>query len=483
MKVSVKLLSDKLYFRNIEIKNPVHLTIPQGVTAVIGANGSGKSTLADIVMSGRNFRTNLIESPEKEHPVIKKILFEDIHSLSGLKIEYYQQRYESIANDEIPTVGEIIGETIHSPQWLKLATLMDLPDIADRKINYLSSGELRKLLIINAIIDQQVDLLILDNPYIGLDSNARESLNKALEALAQESSIMLLLADPREVPPFTNCIIPMKQLEIMPPVTSFKSTKEVVGELYIYFDYAVNTNDIPQPPMVDNTPLESVVDIRNISIDYGSRKLLSDFSWTITPGQHWGLTGPNGSGKSTLLSFLNADNPKAYALDISLFGRKRGSGESIWDIKRRIGYISPELSLHFHPAGTVATIIAQGLNDTTGLYHSLTPAQTDIANQWMKILHLSHLADRPWSTLSTGERQMALLARVFIKQPRLMIFDEPFHGLDYARKRAIRALINHFAARAVELPLIAPCNIIVVSHYDDEHPECLSHFKTLSRQP
>lgn len=480
MKVSIQLLSEKLYFRGVELDNPALVTIPAGVTAVVGANGAGKTTLADIILSGRNFRTNRILSPEKEHPVIKKITFEDIHSLSGLKVEYYQQRYEATSNDDIPSVRDVVGDAIDSPRWIKLSATMRLPDIADRKINYLSSGELRKLLIINTLVADPVDLLILDNPYIGLDSPARMSLDSALHALSAESSIMLLVSDPKEIPDFTDCIVPMMGMEIKPAITGYSSLGEVVGELYIYFDYAVNTDAIPQPPAIDSNTLASVVDIRDITVNYGPRCLFSDFSWHIAPGQHWGLAGPNGSGKSTLLSLLTADNPKAYSLDISLFGRRRGSGESIWDIKRRIGYISPELSLHFHPAGTVATIIAQGLNDTNGLYHSISPAQAAIAAQWMDILHLSHLADRPWSTLSTGERQLALLARVFIKQPRLMIFDEPFHGLDFARKRAVRALINYFAARAEALPLIAPCTIIVVSHYDDELPECLSHFKTLS---
>lgn len=482
MKVSVNLLSDKLYFRGVELNNPAHVTVPAGVTAVVGANGSGKTTLADIIMSGRNFRTNRILSPEKEHPAVKKITFEDIHSLSGMKVEYYQQRYEATSNDDIPSVREIVGDAIDSPRWMKLAALMRLPDIADRKINYLSSGELRKLLITNTIMADPVDLLILDNPYIGLDAPARATLDTALEALSAETSIMLLVSDPKEIPPFTGCIIPMRRMEIMPAITGFSSISEVTGDLYIYFDYAVNTDAIPQPPVIDSNALSSVVDIRDITVSYGPRQLFSGFSWHIAPGEHWGLAGPNGSGKSTLLSLLTADNPKAYSLDISLFGRRRGSGESIWDIKRRIGYISPELSLHFHPAGTVATIIAQGLNDTNGLYHPITPAQASIAAQWMDILHLSHLADRPWSTLSTGERQLALLARVFIKQPRLMIFDEPFHGLDFARKRAVRALINYFAARSEAIPLIAPCSIIVVSHYDDELPECLSHFKTISKR-
>lgn len=483
MKVSVELQSDYLYFSDKRLANPSHATIPQGVTAVIGPNGAGKSMLADIVASGWNFRTNRISSPETERPTIKKIRFSDIHSLTGMKVEYYQQRYEATANDEIPTVADIIGSGIGSDQWDRLTALMNLGDVTDRRINFLSSGELRKLLIINIMLSESVDLLILDNPYIGLDSNARESLDNALKSLAETTSVMLLVADPKEIPPFADAILPIADMTLRPVIEGFESIGQVAGQLCLLFDYAVNLDAIPLPPSTDNEPLETVVDIRDISISYGTRTLIDNFSWTIRPGEHWRLAGPNGVGKSTILSLLTADNPRAYALDISLFGRRRGTGESIWDIKQRVGFLSPELALHFHPAGSVENIIAQGLNDTNGLYHRVTVAQTQLAWRWMDILHISHLAGRRWATLSSGEQQMVLLARVFIKQPRLMIFDEPFHALDYARKRAVRAIINYFAARSASTAQnrqSAPTNIILVSHYDDESPECLTHFMTLS---
>lgn len=481
MKVSIDLLSENLYYRDRVIANPHRATVTEGVTALVGPNGSGKSTLAEILCHGWNFRTNRINCSQTPHPSIKAIRFDDIHSLAGLKVEYYQQRYEACANDDVPSVAEALGPVIDSPRWKQIAQMMHLDNPLQKKVNWLSSGELRKVLVANAMASEEVDLLILDNPYIGLDRGARDLLDEALSQLAATTSVMLLVSDPTDIPDYVTCIIPMRDMAILKPLTGFDSPKEVEGELLINFDYAIDLRQIPDPPTIDNESLQSVVDIRNIDLSYGLRQLLHNFSWHIAPGEHWGLSGPNGSGKSTLLSLLNADNPRGYALDISLFGRRRGSGESIWDIKRRVGFISPELSLHFHPSGTVATIIAQGLNDTNGLFHPITPAQQQIADQWMSRLHLSHLADRRWNTLSRGEQQLALLARIMVKQPRLMIFDEPFHGLDYARKRAVRALINYFAARSVNKPERYPLNIIMVSHYADEMPECLTHFLTLRR--
>lgn len=479
-KIYIELQSDYLYYRGTRLSNPHHVTIPPGVTVVIGANGSGKSTLGNIIEKGWNFRTNRIVS-EPGPLKIRKIEFSDIHSLSGMSVEYYQQRYESSMNDDVPTVAQIIGDRMSSPQWKTLTSMFSMPLVADRKINFLSSGELRKLLIINTLLED-ADVLILDNPYIGLDAPSRQILNDAIEVLAGKGmSVVLLVANPEDIPPSVTTAIPMRQMEIGRPVTEFGSLRDLKASLYFLFDFAIDMSAIPAPPHPDADPVNTVLKLDGCRVKYGRTTIIDSLSWEILDGQCWALSGPNGSGKSTLLSLVCADNPQAYSNNITLFDRKRGTGESIWDIKRRIGYISPEMSLHFNASGNVLTIVAQGLNDTTGLFIPLKPGQAELAAKWLKLLHLEDLSDRAFNTLSSGERQMVLLARTFIKQPRLMILDEPFHGLDYARSRAIRAVVNYFAARAAAMPSQYPMTLIFVSHYAWEMPECIAYTKTLTR--
>lgn len=478
---AIHLLSDFLHFKGTTLENPGHITIPAGVTAVIGANGSGKSTLGNIIEKGWNFRTNRISS-DFDRPKIRKIEFSDIHSLAGLSVEYYQQRYESSMNDEVPTVAELFADRIDTPRWRELTDTFNLAGIENRRINFLSSGELRKTLVINALYEP-TDMLILDNPYIGLDAPSRKTLDEALANLPQKGvSVMLLVANPDDIPPSADCIIPMRAMTIGEPITAIGSLRDIRRKLYGLFDYAIDMEAIPAPPRPDNKPVDMILKMEKCRVSYGRTVVLDSVSWEIRDRQCWALAGPNGSGKSTLLSLICADNPKAYSNDITLFDRHRGSGETIWDIKRRIGYISPEMSLHFNAAGNVATIVAQGLNDTTGLFIRLRPGQYDLAMRWLRMLHLEHLAERQFNTLSTGERQLVLLARTFIKQPRLLILDEPFHGLDYARTRAIRALINYFAARSNARPESWPVTIIFVSHYISEMPECITFTKTLEKQ-
>lgn len=474
----IQLKSQKLYYTGVMLTNPEITEILQGINVVIGANSAGKSTLGNIIEKGWNFRTNQITSP-KDKLSVKKIEFSDIHSLPGLNVDYYQQRYEATMNDEVPSVAEILGEKIQRAKWGELTSLFHLNGVENKKINYLSSGELRKLLIINALIEP-VDVLILDNPYIGLDASSRLILNEAIDALSLHGiTTILLVANPIDIHPHAVQVIPMQNLSILPPIRNFESIKAVKAAVMHLFDYAVNMAEIPLPPAIDNEPIDVVMKISNGVVNYGGRRIIDKINWEVKDGQCWGLSGPNGSGKSTLLSLICADNPQAYSNDITLFDRRRGTGESIWDIKKRISFVSPEQSLHFHPAGDVATIVAQGLNDTTGVFIPLKPGQKELAEQWLKLLHMEHLAPRSIGTLSGGEKQMVMLARTFIKQPRLMIFDEPLHGLDFARARAARAIINHFAARSRASQGKYPLSLIFVSHYMEELPECVTFTKTL----
>lgn len=477
----VRFLSDRLYYRGTQIENPHHISIGQGVTVVIGPNGSGKSTLADILAHGWNFRTNVIRSDNPELTV-RLLRFTDIHSLTGLSVEYYQQRYEAMMNDDVPTVAELFGSLFGSARGRQIASLFNLRADDRRKINFLSSGELRKLLVANAL-SESADMLILDNPYIGLDAASRDILDDALKALpAHGVAVVLLVADPADIPDYVNCVVPMQSMKIQQPVDQFQSVKMLRESMYRLFDYAIDLNAVAPPVHNDAAPVDVVAALKNCTVSYGDTPVIEGLNWEIRDGQRWVLSGSNGSGKSTLLSLITADNPKAYINDITLFDRRRGTGESIWDIKRRIGYISPEMALYFNSAPDVLTIVAQGLNDTSGMYVRLTESQIELAQRWLRLLHIEHLAQREFSTLSTGERRLVLLARTFIKQPRLLILDEPFHGLDYARATAIRALINYLAARSDADPASAPLTLIFVTHYLREIPECVTFTKTLSRQ-
>ncbi|MDE7443050.1 MAG: ATP-binding cassette domain-containing protein, partial [Muribaculaceae bacterium] len=341
--VLLTIESPELRHRTQLLRNPTPTSIYEGITAIIGPNGSGKSTLGRILEKGWNIATNRITSP-RGRLTVKMLEFNDIHSLTGFKAEYYQQRYESTMNDGIPTVADIMGQRLQSADWLRWSRLLDLHGIADKRINYLSSGELRKVLIINQLLELP-DLLILDSPYIGLDAASRPSLDMAIQAVADAgTSVLLLIPDRLHRPDYIDHELTMN--------------KGVIGAPFDSDDTPVITSLPGHSPKQFTGP---IVELRDCSVTLGGRQVLSGVNWTVCGGETWALTGPNGSGKSTLLSLITADNPQAYRCDIRLFGHKRGTGESIWDIKRRIGYVSPEMHTYFNGGvSTVESIVAHG---------------------------------------------------------------------------------------------------------------------------
>ena len=210
-----------------------------------------------------------------------------------------------------------------------------------------------------------------------------------------------------------------------------------------------------------------MVKLENVNVSYGEKKVLKNINWQLNEGERWLLQGPNGSGKSTLLSLLNGDHPQAYANQIYLFGKKRGSGESIWDIKEKIGIISPELHWYFDLNANVAQTIASGFFDSMSLYQKLSFEQQQKLEQILHFFDLKDDKNKKLNTLSLGKQRLALLARTIVKNPELLILDEPCQGLDVQQTKYFNRVVDDL------------CNsghtLIYVGHFESQLPESLSH--------
>jgi molybdate transport system ATP-binding protein len=215
--------------------------------------------------------------------------------------------------------------------------------------------------------------------------------------------------------------------------------------------------------------------MHNVRIRYGERTILNQRNWKVMKGERWALSGKNGSGKSTLLSLVCADNPQSYACNISLFGNQRGSGETIWDIKKRIGYVSPEMHRSYQRNLPTINVVASGLKDTVGLYVRPNEKEKEICRKWMRIFCIEHLAERSFTTLSSGEQRMALVARAFVKSPELLILDEPLHGLDNYNRTLVKNIIEAYCQDPEK-------TLIMVTHYEEELPKCINKKIYLQQQ-
>ena len=462
--------SPRLGYGKVQLSNPHFLGIPEGVTVIAGDNGSGKTTLATILEKGRYAYGNRLRFLNEKMRV-KMLSFTDIHSLSGMEVQYMAQRMEASMNDYVPTVSDILGKKAESPRWKTLCDTLSLKDILDKKVNFLSSGELRKLLIINALLDDP-DILILDNPYIGLDVASRAEFDETMKSLRNNGKgIVLSICDLSDIPDYTDSVLLMKN-KVIETLLTDKGEIETLKNT----QNASATPEVSLPTRPDSKILSYDVAfaIRDGHIRYGDRQIFKNVNWVIKRGECWALAGKNGSGKSLLLSMICADNPQGYANDITLFDRKRGSGESIWEIKDAIGYVSPEMQLFFKSGSSVREIVMQGLRNSLERYRPTTQMELELADKWLEILGISHLAERKFTDLSSGEQRLVLVGRAMIKQPELLVLDEPLHGLDKDNKQRINVLVDQMMRRN-------GTSLIYVSHYDSEIPDCVTNIHTLIR--
>jgi molybdate transport system ATP-binding protein len=324
-------------------------------------------------------------------------------------------------------------------------------------------------------------VLILDNPFIGLDVDARSFLAETLKMLTSTTvlQLIIILSKTDDMPDVVTHVVEVKEHRVGQKVTKDEWMRPSVPQRVLSEEKEQAILDLPYEDEM-NAQIEpgtqQVVDFRKVTIQYGERVILNGLDWTVMNGERWALTGPNGSGKSTLLSLVCADNPQAYANDIVLFGRQRGTGESIWDIKHHIGYVSPEMHRAFLRDYPAIEVVASGLHDAVGLYKRPRPEQMSICEFWMDIFGVLHYRDTSMLKLSSGEQRLVLLARAFVKDPSLLILDEPLHGLDLTNRRLVKDVIETFCQRSNK-------TLVMVTHHQEEFPKCIQQTKKLIKNP
>jgi molybdate transport system ATP-binding protein len=378
----------------------------------------------------------------------KNLLIEQILSknLSGILVNF--NKIEGVLFSKISITAILEEENQHG--------FTEVTKSLNRSLKSMSSGE-QKRVFLHYLLAQKFDFIILDNPFDNLDIATRESLKTMFCEASKKTIIIQLVHRERDLLPFIESILTLENKHnfILQP------DKQAFLQQYHASQKNHFTGKIPPPLRMYENVQQELIKFQNVKVNYNEKPILQDITWTIRKGEFWHLRGPNGSGKTTILSMITGDNPKGYGQNLTLFGLKKGSGESIWTIKENIGYVTPSMVDLFSTRHTLAQMLISGFHDSIGLYIYPTDSQIDTANSWLKLIGMEEFTDKLFCLLSAGQQRMALVVRAMIKHPPLLILDEPIAGLDDFHSLLVVSLINKIADESNTA-------ILYVSHQEEE---------------
>ncbi|HBW94025.1 MAG TPA: molybdate ABC transporter ATP-binding protein ModF [Enterobacter asburiae] len=448
------------------------LTIRAGESwAFVGTNGSGKSALARALAGELPL---LKGESQGDFTRLTRLSFEQLQKL--VSDEWQRNNTDLLSpgeEDTGRTTAEIIQDEVKDPaRCQRLAERFGITALLNRRFKYLSTGETRKTLLCQALMSEP-ELLILDEPFDGLDVQSRAQLAALLESLNQQGyTLVLVLNRFDEIPDFIQHAGVLADCNLTETGEKTALLKQaLIAQLAHSEQLDGITLPEPDAPSARHAldPHQPRIVLRDGMVSYDDRPILNRLSWTVNPGEHWQIIGPNGAGKSTLLSLITGDHPQGYSNDLTLFGRRRGSGETIWDIKKHIGYVSSSLHLDYRVSTTVRNAILSGYFDSIGIYQAVSDKQQKLAQQWLDILGMDNrVADAPFHSLSWGQQRLALIVRALVKHPTLLILDEPLQGLDPLNRQLIRRFVDVLISEG-------ETQLLFVSHHAEDAPACITH--------
>jgi molybdate transport system ATP-binding protein len=418
---------------------------------IAGTNGSGKTVLLELLAGVIHATAGLVEYTfirgadwdERYAQRRQHILYIPAHAipvlLKGHHELFYQQRYYAMGDERIARVQDLFGERLDNLKSMSLPETFSIDRLLSLEITRLSNGQLKKVLILRSLVQGIPKFLLLDYPFEGLDYASREDLAAFLDHLAHQYGIQLVVADhDHHLPSVIRKKLTLHNLAIR--------HEEDIAPMAV-------EKPIPAGTSVQNKSADVIAELRDVTIQYGAHTVISNFHWRIARGERWALTGRNGSGKTTLFSLIFADHPLAYREKVFLFGKRRGTGESIWDIKKRIHYIGPELIHFLDPSHITQTGVAF-------IQHQNKAASAQAIADMLHHFDAAAVLNKPVKNLSSGQLQLMLIISVFLSRKELLLLDEPFQFLDKTQKDRVSNYMQQHLQRDTTL--------VLITHYEHD---------------
>ena len=445
--------------------------------ACLGPNGAGKTSLANVITGQANRASgDIVRSASLDDSGVAYVCFEQAKALCDRDKKLDDSEFRADASDTGTTVARaILGTSDPDARFNQWVERLGIAHILNRGLRFISTGEMRKTLLIKAMLSEP-GLLILDSPLDGLDQRSQQEMQAVIvELLAGSTPLLLLCRQLSDVPEGCSHLLLLDKGKVAASGTREKVLNDPRTTALMQ-PTLPDLGQLPAPAprsysLPDQGPLLALQDV---AVRYGELQVLQQVNWRFDRGQHCCVSGPNGCGKTTLLSLVTGDNHKAYGQDITLFGIRRGSGESIWDIKQKYGQLDTQLQLNFARGMKAIEVVVSGFFDTIGLFDDWGDAQRDLAQAWLEALGLAEYSRESFDALSFGLQRMVLLARAMVKAPVILLLDEPTLGLDGYHRRLILRAIDHIAANS-------DTQVIFVSHSAGDMPACIN--QQLTFQP
>jgi molybdate transport system ATP-binding protein len=407
---------------------------------ITGTNGAGKSALAAVLAGVGEIENGTVTGLPQN---VGLVSFEAQAELIAKELKKDDADIMDVISLGTPVHEMIFDYCQDTALAQALVEKFGLSQLLDRAFRKLSTGETRKVMLIRALANKP-DLLILDEPFDGLDADTLAMLQDHLASIIDTTPMIMVLNRFDEMPAFITHIAYVDKGKLT--LTVDKSDENAFNELYQLLHLKTTDLCVPEADPANKLPAldpnQPLVRLNQATIKYGDTIIVDKLDWTIERGQHWQLSGPNGSGKTGVLSLITGDHPQCYVNDIFVFGFQRGKGESIWQIKQFIGYVSTSLQWEYRVSTSCKNVIISGFYDSIGMYSKSTDNQKKIADQWLTLLGMEDRADQPFNKLSYGDQRLLLIARAMVKHPPLLILDEPCLGLDDMNRQLVLALIE-----------------------------------------